>query len=322
MSVANSSIEWCDTTWSPVRGCSRVSEGCRHCYAERIAARFSGPGLPYEGLATIGKNGPRWTGEVRLVWSALKEPAGWRKPRRVFVNSTSDLFHERLDDTDIDQVFGVMWACRYLGRGENVYDGHTFQVLTKRPERMHVYLTQDRKDLARRWAYAAVNHGGGENPDALWDSIAFETAPHPRIWFGVSVEDQAAANERIPLLLRTPAVVRFVSAEPLLAHVDLSPWLFDRERAIRSAMRGPAALNYDQADDTMSYPLNWVIAGCESGPGARPMGEDWVRSLRDQCQAAKVPFFLKQAIDERGRKVSLPLLDGRRWAECPEVSSD
>jgi len=319
MAVAKSSIEWCDSTWSPVRGCTRVSEGCRNCYAEHIAARFSGPGLPYEGLARRTEQGPRWTGEVRLIQDALKQPIRWRTPKRIFVNPMSDLFHEKLSDSDIDEVFGVMWACRYLGRGDDVYTGHVFQVLTKRPARMYYYLTQHRGELARRWAYAAVTHGGGNNPDLLFDSIASDRGVHPRIWLGVSCENQDTLNERARVLSQTPAAVRFVSCEPLLGPVDLSHWVFDRERQIRLLMNGPAKLNRDQADDLTMVSLDWVIAGSESGPGARPMEERWVRAIKEQCVRARVPFFYKQALNERGDKISLPLLDGTQWSQFPEV---
>lgn len=184
--MSNTKIEWTDKSWNPVRGCTRVSHGCEHCYAERQAHRFSGSGQPYEGLTEIGPKGPRWNGKIRLVPELLEEPLRWRKPCRVFVNSMSDLFHEAVPDRFISEVFAVMNTARR----------HTFQVLTKRPERM-LRLGTDQKLI-----YAMSN-----------------------VWLGVSVEDQKTADERIPLLLQTPAAVRFVSAEPLLSHIDLSKWL-------------------------------------------------------------------------------------------------
>lgn len=275
----HSTIEWTDATWNPVRGCSRVSPGCTRCYAERIAARFSGPGQPFEGLARRTADGPRWTGDVRLVPERLADPMHWRKPRRIFVNSMSDLFHDGLSDAAIAEVLGVMLKAYW----------HSFQVLTKRPGRARAWFATARNvaatyESARKhdwppWAYDGVNQGR-EGPGWPWRNI----------WLGASVENQDAAVARIPDLLATPAAVRFLSVEPLLEPVDLSPWIFGG--------------------------VDWVIVGAESGPGARPMKQDWVRSLRDQCSAAGVAFFYKQAVV--GRTVfSLPLLDGRQWAEFP-----
>lgn len=182
----NSGIEWTDHTWNPVRGCTRVSEGCRNCYAEHFAARFSGPGLPYEGIVARTPSGPRWTGQVRLVAAKLTEPLHWRKPSLVFVNSMSDLFHERLPTATIDQVFNIMEQA----------SRHSFQVLTKRSGLMRDYVNT---------RYAGT------------------TAP-PHIWLGTSVEDRAALP-RLDQLRQTHAAVRFISAEPLLeslAPLDLT----------------------------------------------------------------------------------------------------
>lgn len=282
-----SAIEWTDATWNPLRGCSRVSEGCRNCYAERVAARFSGTGMPYEGLIHPTTRG--WNGQVRLVPEVLAQPIRWRRPRRIFVNSMSDLFHESVSDDAIDQVFGVMWACLY-----NRYEqpGHVFQILTKRPSRMLEYLQSDRR---RQWAQAAVNYGGGLDPDGIYDQTLYFDGPHPRIWLGVSVENQAAADERIPLLLQTPAAVRWLSCEPLLGPLDLARCVMWRSQdglatGCVDALR-PALL-----DRKMCWwpAVDWVVVGGESGAGARPMHPDWARSLRDQCAAASVPFFFKQ----------------------------
>lgn len=278
-----SKIEWTDATWNPVRGCSRVSEGCRHCYAERIAGRFSGPGMWAEGIVNDTPAGPRWNGNVYLAPDKMGQPLRWKRPRRVFVNSMSDLFHEGLSDQDIGLVFDVMWKSPQ----------HTFQVLTKRPERMREWF---------RWA------GGVRKPEgAPW--------PLPNVWLGVSVEDQGTAAARIPLLLATPAAVRFVSAEPLLGEVNLLPWMercpytqhvngwqhgwhFDGDAprvicAWCGEMRD--ALTDRVYGQRHTVPgLDWVIVGGESGPGARPMHPDWARALRDQCEEAAVAFFFKQ----------------------------
>lgn len=237
-------IEWTDATWNPIRGCSRVSEGCRNCYAERVAARFSGPGMPYERLAQMTKEGPRWTGTIRLVTEKLFDPIRWKRPRRIFVNSISDLFHENVPDSWIDMIFRRMHAARW----------HTFQVLTKRPERMKRYCEM-----------RFVQHH--ENP--IW-------RPLPNVWLGVSVENQATADKRIPILLETPAAVRWISAEPLLGPLEIV-------RYFEVLKGGPYFSG-----------LDWVVVGGESGPGARPMHPNWARSLRDQCVAAGIPFFFKQ----------------------------
>lgn len=357
---ANTGISWTNATWNPIRGCSRVSEGCRHCYAERVAARFSGPGQPYEGLAEMRKafvqsgpgsdvmvptpSRPRWTGEVRFVAEHLADPLRWRKPRRIFVNSMSDLFHERLTNEQIAAVFGVMAAAWW----------HTHQVLTKRAGRARkwfAWLDSVAGCAAAKLAYvleaaAAVfgNHGiaiprGTPPPDrqAVW--------PLANVWLGVSVENQDAADDRIPHLLATPAAVRFLSCEPLLGPVDLRCVQHHREFEV-DALTGDHGVTRPLAGRGPS--VDWVIAGCESGPGARPCSVDWLRSLRDQCAAVGVPFFCKQAaVDERGhgcevsdvgrmtplpvttgpgskRKpggvIELPYLDGKQHAALPEVS--
>ena len=244
-------IEWTDATWNPVRGCSRVSQGCVNCYAERVAHRFSGPGQPYAGLTN--EHG-RWNGTVRVVRDALDQPRRWRKPRRIFVNSMSDLFHESLPYDVILAIFTVMASpdCRR----------HTLQVLTKRPERA--------AELASRLPWA------------------------PNIWLGTSVENQAAADERIPHLLRVPARVRFLSCEPLIGPVDLSAWFGGEPVCCGRPVEdtdGPACCG---CPEPSGPDIHWVIAGGESGPRARPMHPEWARGLRDQCVAAGVPYFFKQ----------------------------
>jgi protein gp37 len=238
-------IEWTDATWNPIRGCRRVSAGCENCYAERVAARFSGPGMPYDGLAKNTPSGPRWTGEVRVVESALDQPLRWKRPRRIFVNSMSDLFHESLAFADVLRIFEVMEKAKQ----------HTFQVLTKRPQRAF--------DFCATYGIGTVNPWPGN------------------VWFGVSTENQATADERIPLALQVPAPVIFISAEPLVGSVVLRPsWVAGYDYSGGRAISAPR--------------IAWVIAGGESGPGARPMHPAWVRSLRDQCAAANVPYFFKQ----------------------------
>jgi protein gp37 len=316
-------IEWTDATWNPLRGCSPVSAGCKNCYAARDAKRFSGPGAPFEGLVRINAAGERtdeWNGEVHFVEKHLLDPLKWKRygniecvgkgklarlevesrPRRIFVNSVSDLFHESVPDEWIDRIFAVMALCPQ----------HTFQVLTKRPARMLAYLTSDLVSHRIAMAICGFVKSGPVsivrkiNTYADWveerhpDLDGFiRDWPLPNVWLGVSVENQAAADERILLLLQTPAAVRFISAEPLLGPVDLSKFLgFQHEDEI-------GIENIDQSlpeaqamgmHDPWVHGLDWVICGGESGPGARPMHPDWARELRDQCARASVPFFFKQ----------------------------
>jgi protein gp37 len=266
--------------WNPIRGCSRHSPGCQNCFAERIAARFSdafnwkysGPkehpqSQPFSGYAVRTRTGPRWTGRIELIESQLEIPLHWRKPRRILTCSMSDLFHESLPDEAIDRVFAVMALCPW----------HTFMVLTKRAERMRKYV-----NAPHAWDYARPA-GVKRIP---W--------PLPNVWLGVSCEDQQRADERIPLLLQTPAARRWVSLEPLLESVDLHTYMLPRSAECR--MR------------PFIKSLDWVICGAETGPGARPANLDWFRSIRDQCRVAGVPMWLNNNV-----------LDGEVIHERPEV---
>ena len=265
------SIEWTDKTWNPVVGCSRVSKGCERCYAERVAHRGMLP--QHKGLTVLGKHGPRWTGEVRFLADRLAEPLSWRKPRRVFVNSMSDLFHESLSIPDIARVFAVMAQA----------ERHTFQVLTKRAKRM-------REVLASQlfWADVDLAHiemfsgDGGTDDDRDRVANACGARVLPNVMLGVSVEDQATADERIPHLLACPAAVRWVSYEPALGPVD-----FGLVGTLPASMTGGA---YVLAAEW----LHWIVVGGESGPGARPFDVAWARSVIAQCRDAGVPVFVKQ----------------------------
>lgn len=269
-----SNIEWTDATWNPVRGCTRVSAGCQHCYAERVAARFCGEGQPYEGLIHPSTKG--WNGKVTLVPEVLDQPLRWRRPRRIFVNSMSDLFHEAVPDDFIDQVFAVMALA----------GDHTFQVLTKRPARMHAYCASPATSKRLLGlVYEGILGIPGARMELSNENDGLDGIQLPNVWLGVSVEDQAAADERIPLLLQCPAAVRWISAEPLLGPVDLADAL-DEEGHESGGPQGWVT--------TRAHGIDWVVAGGESGPGARPMSPEWARSLRDQCAAASVPFLFKQ----------------------------
>ena len=265
-------IQWTEETWNPVVGCSKVSEGCRNCYAIRGAHRLAGNPNPkirsvYEGLTVIQNGAPNWTGTVRLIPERLEEPLRRRKPTTYFVNSMSDLFHESLPDEAIDQVFAVMALCPQ----------HTFQVLTKRAKRMRGWFAKP-KQPGWVWRQGYVQAAAKRlDPTYVMQDRDW---PLPHVWLGVSVEDQATADERIPVLLQTPAAVRFVSYEPALGPVEFRPWL--RGRGL-----------FPPGKDTLPA-LDWLIIGGESGPGARPFDIAWVRSVIAQCRAAGVAVFCKQ----------------------------
>ena len=261
-------IEWTDATWNIITGCSVVSPGCTNCYAMHLAGTRLQHHPSRAGLTREGKGGPVWTGETRFNEDWLTVPLKWTRPRRVFVCAHGDLFHRSVSDADLDRVFAVMAACQR----------HTFQVLTKRPERARKYLS----GLARE------HNRLEESLRRLFPLIADRVLrlgppwPLPNVWLGVSVEDQTRADERIPHLLAAPAAVRFLSCEPLLGAVDAT------------AIRRTQGAGFMRPLDGRFNRIDWVICGGESGPNARPMDPAWARSLRDQCVAARVPFFFKQ----------------------------
>ncbi len=337
-------------TWNPVTGCTKVSAGCEHCYAERMSKRLRGRhGYPADDPFAVTLHPDR-----------LEQPLRWRKPRRVFVASMGDLFHEDVPDEFIVVVFGIMAAC----------PEHTFQVLTKRPKRMREWFER----MFGEWRFGWEAHGRciyGVRQHTLQDVPYPEAAPWPlpNVWLGTSVEDQPAVIERLPHLFQCPAAVRIVSCEPLLGAIDFDNVCIpeiageingrplkrveggSRIMALRGERISDIGLGYDIPQ------LDWVIVGGESGPGARPMHPDWARSLRDQCQAAGVPFFFKQwgawqpqehgyyddvfmdpdgayeaipegvdcspmsermvAIRKVGKKHAGRVLDGREWNEMP-----
>ncbi len=286
-----SRIEWTDATWNPIRArnlvtgklgwhCTHVSEGCRNCYAEPINRRL-GTGLEFK---------PQLLGrglEVFLDEAMLRAPLRWKKPRRIFVGSMSDLFGEFVTDAMLDRIFAVMALCPQ----------HTFQVLTKRAARMRRYVRElvDAPTwtdfAARERTLSAAIAMGGQAVPATWPRW-----PLQNVWKGVSAEDQAAADERIPELLRTPAAVRFVSNEPALGPVDytrLSTLQF-RGAELLNALTGELTGLFGDPCATELARLDLVIAGGESGPHARPMHPDWPRQIRDACAAAGTAFFFKQ----------------------------
>ena len=392
-----SKIEWTEATWNPLTGCTKVSAGCKNCYAERLAKRLKAMGQPqYQDVLT---DSGRWNGEISFVETVLLQPLQRKKPTMYFVNSMSDVFHEAVRTEWIDQIFAVMALCPQ----------HTFQILTKRPERMAAYLTERGSAASPKDAGAAAERLGAIFADiafmhgkvgakAMKRAIAWlernnqvshlgwmPVWPLLNVWLGTSVENQAAADERIPHLLQTPAAVRFLSCEPLLGPVDIGMqsatcdccsrhpgrWIRTNKlvtsdlpgliRPFKSALPGVyrahsnqhGALSVETSSGRLGvYPsefeylprLDWVICGGESGPGARPMHPDWARGLRDQCQAAGVPYFFKQwgefypceavpssawgegrsfafedgqQLVRLGKKVAGRELDGRTWDEMP-----
>ncbi len=302
-------IEWADATWNPITGCTLVSEGCRLCYAATLAAGRLKHHPSRKGLARVNADGEaKFTGEVRFNEAWLDQPLRWKKPRRIFVCAHGDLFHERVPDEWIDRVFAVMAMAPQ----------HVFIVLTKRPERMREFLAAGTAPngkpghkpfmritgelLDRTLTDAGISwscFSGDRHSTALF---ADKTWPLSNVWLGVSVEDQASANERIPILLDTPAAVRFISAEPLLGPVDLTldDLMFescpaDCEFASFDFETGASECRRCEGTGKTECPgLDWVIVGGESGRDARPMHPDWAQSLRNQCAAAGVPFFFKQ----------------------------
>lgn len=234
--MQKSRIEWTEKVWNPVTGCTKISSGCKNCYAEGMAKRFWGK---------------RKFTDVQCHPNRLQQPLAWKKPSRIFVNSMSDIFHEKVPFKFIEEVFEVMRQCKQ----------HTFLVLTKRLRRGMLFLDKTlRSDTFKYW-------------------------PFPNVWIGVTAENQKTADERIPLLLRIPAAVRFISIEPMLEPINLQYSCFNGADTF-GRMEG----------------IGWIVLGGESGPRARPMRLEWASSIRDQCRHAKIPFFMKQI----NKKIPIP----------------
>jgi protein gp37 len=268
-------IEYGQVAWNPVTGCTKISAACQNCWAERMAKRMA-------GRCGYDKDEPF---KVTLHPDRLDQPLKWKKPRTVLVSFMGDLFHEDVPTTFIDQVLEIIASCPQ----------HTFIALTKRPENLKQKIYGITPDNPYRLL------GGG---DYL-----------PNLWLGATAENQARADERIPVLLQIPAAVRFVSIEPMLSKVDLQNLKYDGD--ILDALAG----EYLSTDGSEAYvpwnKLDWVICGSESGPRKRPAQTEWIRDLKDQCVAAAVPFYLKQ-MEVDGKLVKLPKLDGQEWQQMPE----
>lgn len=311
-------IEWADATLNYVNGCSIESPGCTNCYAMKQAHRFP----VRQGLTVKTKGGMVWTGEVRENPRALEQALAWRRGRAIFWNAHGDLFHPSVPDAWIDRQFAVM----------ALTPQHRHMILTKRSARMREYVGS--LDGAVIKAFTPPHqHPSLDDRHAAFFAVV---APHspaewplPNVWLGVSVEDQTRADERIPDLLATPAAVRFISAEPLLGLMDL---LMIDLAAVEAREEEPSGLETLDALTGLHYDgegevpgingspdphIDWVIAGGESGPGARPMHPDWARSLRDQCASAGTPFFFKQW----GEWVpQVGAVDGWTIPDNPEIS--
>jgi protein gp37 len=278
----NSKISWCDHTSNFWWGCMKVSPGCQHCYAETLSKRYGkqiwGP------AATTEREYKKAVWREIVKWNVQAAAEGVR--RRVFVQSMADFFedHPQVVEWRHDAL-ALMLASKYLD----------FQILTKRPENILPMLEAAGESLLRH---------GGHNAVGVqllrWLKHGIDYAP-ANVWIGTSVENQEQADKRIPNLLKVPAAVKFLSCEPLLGRVDLVTGGYLSHGWTGAALPG----------------VSWIIAGAESGHGARPMDLNWVRFLRDQCAFANVPFFFKQQI-VNGRKVELPELDGQVWAQFPQ----
>lgn len=281
-------IEWTDATWNPITGCSVVSAGCKHCYAMKLAGTRLKHHPSRAGLTIDTAAGPVWNGEVRFNRQWIAQPLAWKRPRRIFVCAHGDLFHENVPDSWIDHVFATMALAKQ----------HTFQLLTKRAERMYKYCSSSATVGRVSALIAEIVHEIGHveiiNVDDELPGFYL-----PNVWLGVSVEDQKNADERIPLLLKTPAAVRWISAEPLLGPVDLSQWLFPFKVCDDCPCPNPET-DISKIDDCcrspelLDSPIDWIVVGGESGQGARPMHPEWARDIRDHCLAAGVPFLFKQ----------------------------
>lgn len=291
-------ISWTNATWNPITGCSVKSPGCTNCYAMGLAGTRLKHHPSRQGLTSEVNGKHVWNGEVRLNENWLEQPLKWTKPRMIFVCAHGDLFHENVPDEWIDQVFAVM----------ALSPKHTFQVLTKRSGRMQKYIAE----LEERRAMLDCHSGLDNCP---W--------PLPNVWLGVSAEDQKRADERIPDLLDTLAVTRFVSVEPQLENIHLGYIGWPNGQTVaRNGVNALLGMDYRNNRNGAALPkLDWVICGAESGLNKRTFNEDWAISLRDQCQASGTAFFYKQKIGDDGKKVELPFLNGRQWAEFPQIAT-
>lgn len=346
-------ISWCEETWNPATSCSKVSSGCRFCYAERVARNIHGQsGLAADVMAPTGYTGLPWTKQnaalnVRIHPGRLLKPLTWRQPRVIFVCSMSDLFHENIPDSFIAAVWGVMAATPQ----------HTYIVLTKRPQRMLRWLCDvqppsmgpgvDHVDhrilslISETAAYTRRNEAEHERAyDAMAKHVVSKAWPLPNVWVGTSIENQDAANDRMKYICMCPAAVRFLSVEPLLESVNLEPWLPEGQANYQCSfchrftsqyhgrcpwcgeiggLCGSHMANRSYVEDGWArwrntQAIDWVIVGGESGPQYRYMDHAWARQIRDVCVRAGVSFFFKQSAGFRSEEgTALEEEDGSKW---------
>lgn len=323
--AANSSIEWTDATLNVVLGCSKISPGCKNCYAAQLAATRLKHLPQYKDLAMRKGDHYEWTGRAHVWIAALNQIFNWRKPKKIFLTSMGDPFHESITDKELKLMFGAML----------LNQRHTFQILTKRPERMRQFMLSNNAHTCLETLQDPEFDGliGEDNRLKLEpvDHRKLIAWPPPHIWFGTSVENRACAQERIPVLCDTPAAVRWLSMEPLLEYVDLGPWIgpIDCRSGPECQWRGwghdlhPCDSSMDNCDhegcreetarhcpscgsashtglvesreqNPDMHPIDWVVVGGESGADARQTDIGWIRSVVDQCERAQVPVFVKQ----------------------------
>jgi protein gp37 len=347
--MSKTSIEWCarpgtiPETWNPTTGCNKKSQGCKFCYAEIMHKRL-------RAMRQEKYKQPFLAGAVEHHdYDLLTMPLRWNKPRTVFVNSMSDLFHEKISFGFIDQVFAIMALAV----------DHTFIIVTKRADMMYNYFTAGKDALIERWGQATheigdeedtgwkgINYDGDESYAECWISnVIPQRWPLPNVWLLVSAEDQQNADERIPLLLQTPAAVRGLSCEPLLGTINLTQFYISEDKTItHNILTGvPYDWDYEQEfpENRIDEKIDWVICGGESGHKARPMHPEWARSLRDQCKNANVAFFFKQwgeyvsvsevagpgdhykfpdgaTVRKTGKKLAGRKLDGKEYNQFPD----
>lgn len=294
----SSKIEWTEATWNPITGCTVLTPGCTNCYAMRLAGTRLRNHQSRKGLTKLTKAGPVWNGEVRFNEQWLDQPLRWARPRMIFVCAHGDLFHESIPDEWIDKVFAIM----------ALSSRHTFQVLTKRAERMRETV----KRIGTSISFLEP-HARALGYSLQWDvprdlpvpfagkTMGLVSWPLRNVWLGVSCERQKEADERIPSLLDTPATIRFISAEPLLDTLDLARYLLPtmhlapaKKSMSAEGKKAVSALGRAAVKRMGGALLDWVIIGGESGPKYRPMDETWAASILRQCNAANVAAFMKQ----------------------------
>ena len=298
--MSKTKIEWTEHTWNPISGCTKISEGCKNCYAEKMAYR----------LQAMGTKGYENGFAVTLHPSRLREPLERKKPTMYFVCSMGDLFHEDVPFEFVDRIWAVMAAASQ----------HTFQILTKRPDRMNEYLKQQ-KYSQNYIGIAMARIAGAEG------KIRDFSQPLTNVWLGVTAENQEQADRRIPTLLDTPAALRFVSIEPMLSGIDLKKYLVGYKcfscgyESLGSPAKCPSCGQSEFGDKYYSPAIDWVIVGGETGAGARPLQYEWVKNIQKQCEAARVPFFFKKwgKLAQSDKSFIDGYIDGVECRAMPEI---